>query len=126
MKHSFKSVEPPSNYILKLFTELKKTATECNTAPSKHFPSIAKTGLKIPAFNTAHQNVRFRSKTISISLQEGPRLRNSKEYTVEKIGDAEQPDQASSLSICTVFSIFVLYFGQFSNDQIQATRFKDP
>eukprot|EP00924_Labyrinthula_sp_SR-Ha-C_P001771 snap_masked-scaffold_64-processed-gene-0.46-mRNA-1 protein AED:1.00 eAED:1.00 QI:0/0/0/0/1/1/2/0/72 len=42
---------------------------------------------------------------------------------MEKIGDAEQPDQAFSPSICTIFSILVL---QFSNDQIQATRFKVP
>eukprot|EP00924_Labyrinthula_sp_SR-Ha-C_P012990 snap_masked-scaffold_12-processed-gene-5.53-mRNA-1 protein AED:1.00 eAED:1.00 QI:0/0/0/0/1/1/2/0/120 len=120
MKRSFKSVEPPSNYMLKLFTEFKKTAAECNTAPSKRFPNIAKIEPQIPTFTTAPQNVRFRSRNKAISLQETPRPRQSKEYTVEKIRDAEQPDQASSPSICTIFSIFVF------NNQIQATRFKDP
>eukprot|EP00924_Labyrinthula_sp_SR-Ha-C_P002523 snap_masked-scaffold_16-processed-gene-6.71-mRNA-1 protein AED:1.00 eAED:1.00 QI:0/-1/0/0/-1/1/1/0/113 len=110
MKHSFKSVEPPSNYMLKLFTELKKTASEFNTASSKRLSKKGKIGLQIPTFNGAPQNVRFRSKNISISLQEEPRPRNSKEYTVEKTGDAEQPDQTFSPSICTIFSIFVSLF----------------
>eukprot|EP00924_Labyrinthula_sp_SR-Ha-C_P013958 snap_masked-scaffold_5-processed-gene-18.35-mRNA-1 protein AED:1.00 eAED:1.00 QI:0/0/0/0/1/1/2/0/131 len=101
MKHSFKSEEPPSNYMLKLFRELKKIAAECNAAPSKRLPNKAKIGPQIPTFNRAPQNVRFRTKNRAISLQETPRPRQSKEYTF-------------------------LYFGQFSNDQIQATRFKDP
>eukprot|EP00924_Labyrinthula_sp_SR-Ha-C_P011533 snap_masked-scaffold_17-processed-gene-0.13-mRNA-1 protein AED:1.00 eAED:1.00 QI:0/-1/0/0/-1/1/1/0/65 len=63
MKHSFKSVEPPSSYMLKLFTQLKKTAAECNTAPFKRFPNVAKIGLQIPTFNTIPQNVIFRLKT---------------------------------------------------------------
>eukprot|EP00924_Labyrinthula_sp_SR-Ha-C_P015673 snap_masked-scaffold_4-processed-gene-6.17-mRNA-1 protein AED:1.00 eAED:1.00 QI:0/-1/0/0/-1/1/1/0/156 len=94
MKHSFKSEEPPSNYMLKLFRELKKIAAECNAAPSKRLPNKAKIGPQIPTFNRAPQNVRFRTKNRAISLQETPRPRQSKEYTVEKTGDAEQPDQA--------------------------------
>eukprot|EP00924_Labyrinthula_sp_SR-Ha-C_P008671 snap_masked-scaffold_37-processed-gene-2.58-mRNA-1 protein AED:1.00 eAED:1.00 QI:0/-1/0/0/-1/1/1/0/153 len=111
MKHSFKSVEPPSNYMLKLFTELQMTAAEYNTAPSKRLPNIAKIGLQIPTFNTAPQNVRFRSKNRAISLQETTRPRQSREYIVEQIGGAEQPDQASSPSIAQFFQILFCILG---------------
>eukprot|EP00924_Labyrinthula_sp_SR-Ha-C_P000788 snap_masked-scaffold_7-processed-gene-3.37-mRNA-1 protein AED:1.00 eAED:1.00 QI:0/0/0/0/1/1/2/0/150 len=120
MKHPFKSLESSSKLQAQTSHRTQKTAAEFNTASSKRLSNKGKIEQQFPTFSTPPENVRFRSKNRTISLQERVRPRKTKEYTVEKTGDAEQPDQA-----------FYPRFAQFSqflflNGQIHATRFKDP